>query len=419
MFGLLLRDPAIARVTAARFIARLGGEAAFFIGVWGLAAYTFEATAAQIAVLMAVLAITSMVGASVSGVLVDRFGPRAVLVGAQVFYVPIAIAITFVGTFPLLVGACALLGLATAPIMTATGSFAPYLSSGSGEGIDRINALIEGAGALSFILGPALGALVADAFSIQAVFYVDAALTTTGALIVLPVSTPPVATERHGATREIVEGLRVSYGLRSVRYYVLMGTLMWFSFGAFSALEPLFYRDVVKTGIETIGYMNSLFGLGIAVGAWLLTRLPARVTSARGLALGAALMGACATLYVGTSRLAVIAIGALVWGLVIGAVEPLLRTLLQTDAPEQYVGRVMGTAQFHRSAGEVVPLALAPGLAAVFGVQPVMIAGASLAAIVALLTFPHAASVDRSRRRSRQVGLAEALATDDPISPLT
>ena len=47
--------------------------------------------------------------------------------------------------------------------------------------------------------------------------------------------------------------------------------------------------------------------------------------------------------------------------------------------PEEYVGRVMGTAQVHRSAGEIVPLALAPGLAAAFGVQPVMIAGAVLA----------------------------------------
>lgn len=130
-------------------------------------------------------------------------------------------------------------------------------------------------------------------------------------------------------------------------------------------------------------------------------------------------MGACATLYVGTGQLRVIAIGALLWGLVIGATEPLLRTLMQTDAPEEYVGRVMGTAQVHRSAGEIVPLALAPGLAAAFGVQPVMIAGALLAGLLALLSFPHAVSIDRCRSEARSVRLDEAMATDDPISPLT
>jgi MFS family permease len=415
---MLLRNPAIARVTLARLIARMGGEAAFFIGVWGMAAYTFRATPVQIAQLMAVLAVSSMLGALIAGTLVDRFGPQRVLVGAQFVYVPIVIAVTFVSSLNGLIGMCALLGLSTAPIMTATSSFAPYLADET-DGIEGINALIEGAGALAFVLGPALGAIVATRFSLDAVFYVDAVCTTAGALLVLGVRTPPVSREKSNAFADLAAGMKVTYGLPSVRYYVLMGTLMWFSFGAFGALEPLFYRDVVKTGIATIGYMNSIFGLGIGMGAFLLTRLPAKATSARGLALGAALMGAGAALYVGTPNLRVIAAGALFWGAVIGATEPLLRTLMQSDAPPEYVGRVMGTAQVHRSAGEIVPLALAPGLAAAFGVQPVMIAGAVLAGLIALGTIPYAAKLDRGRRNARSVRLDEALASDDPISPLT
>ncbi len=417
---MLFRNNAIARVTTARFIARLGGEAAFFIGVWGMAAYTFRATPGQIAALMAVLAVSSMVGASVAGTLVDRFGPTRVLVGSQFFYVPVVLAITRVGSMDALIGMSVLLGLSTAPIMTATSSFAPYLANEPGQ-IESVNALLEGAGALSFVLGPALGAVVAKVLSIDAVFYVDALLTTTGALLVMSVKTPPpLGGVRRSPFREVVEGIRVSYGMRAVRYYVLMGTLMWFSFGAFGALEPLFYRDVVKTGVETIGYMNSLFGLGIAFGAWVLTRLPGRFTRARSLALGVALMGLCSALYVGTPRLVVIALGALVWGAVIGAVEPMLRTLMQLDTPEEYLGRVMGTAQVHRSAGELVPLALAPGLAAAFGVQPVMIAGSVIATVVALATLGHAASIDRAGHVARgPVRLDEALATDDPISPLS
>jgi hypothetical protein len=93
---------------------------------------------------------------------------------------------------------------------------------------------------------------------------------------------------------------------------------------------------------------------------------------------------------------------------------------MQLDTPEEYLGRVMGTAQVHRSGGEILPLALAPGLAAAFGVQPVMIGGAVLAAVVAFATLPHAASIDRSGHTARgPVRLDEALATDDPLSPLT
>lgn len=417
---MLLRDGTIARVAGARLIARMGGEAAFFVGMWGLAAYTFAATPGQIAAMMAVLAVSSMLGATMAGSLVDRFGPRTVLIGSQFFYVPVVLAITFVTSMDSLILMSALLGVTTAPMMTATGSFAPYLVSDP-EKIEGVNALLEGSGALAFVLGPALGALIAKVISIDAVFYIDALLTTTGALLVLPVRTPPFAAgARRSAFREVVDGIRVSYSLRGVRYYVLMGTVMWFSFGAFGALEPLFYRDVVKTGIETIGYVNSLFGLGIALGAWVLTRLPSRVMSARSLAVGVALMGFCSTLYVGTADLRVIALGAFLWGAVIGAVEPMLRTLMQLDSPEEYLGRVMGTAQVHRSAGEIVPLAMAPGLAAAFGVQPVMIAGSVIAAIIALATLGHASSIDREGHAYRgPVRLDEALATDDPISPLS
>lgn len=413
-------DRRIALVTIARFVARLGGEAAFFVGVWGMAAYRFDASAAKIALLMATLAISSMVGSAIAGVLVDRYGPRNVLVGAQLVYIPIVLAVTLVQSIEMLTLACSIFGLATAPIMTATGAFAPYLTQ-STEDMGRVNVLIEGAGALSFVLGPGLGAVFAKLWGIESVFYLDAAFTSLGVLLVLPVRTPAIsASERRHPLKELTSGLRIAYGIRPVRYYVLMGSLVWFSFGAFGALEPLFYRDVVKTGVETIGYMNSLFGIGIAVGAWLLTKLPARTTSARGLSLGVVLLGLGAMVYIGTTSLVVIGIGALLWGAVIGAVEPLLRTLMQLDAPEEYVGRVMGTAQLHRSAGELVPLAIAPGLAAVFGPQAVMIGGGILASLLAAGSWWHAASIDRAGHRERgPIRVDEAIMRDEPISPIT
>lgn len=415
-----LGNRSITLVTLARFVARLGGEAAFFIGVWGMAAYRFDATPSQIALLMGVLAVTSMIGSAFSGLLIDRYGPRNVLVGSQLVYVPIVLAVTRVNTMEGLIFACALFGISTAPIMTATGAFAPYLAEDR-DGIERVNAYIETAGALSFVLGPAAGAVCARLYGIESVFYLDAIMTTLGVLLILPVATPPFARfEQRHPFAEMTDGLRVAYGLAPVRYYLLMGTLVWFSFGAFGALEPLFYRDVVKTGVEMIGYMNSAFGVGIAIGAWLLTRLPSNVTSARGLAYAVALVGLGAVGYVGTTNLVIIATGALVWGVFIGVVSPLLRTLMQLDAPEEYVGRVQGAAQVHRSAGEIVPLAVAPALAAAFGVQAVMIGGGLLATVFALGSLAHARRIDRSvARLPGRVRFDHGVTTDDPISPIT
>jgi len=197
------------------------------------------------------------------------------------------------------------------------------------------------------------------------------------------------------AFAEFKDGLKMSYSTPSLRYFILTGTAIWFGFGAFSALEPLFYRDVVGVGVEWIGWMNSAFGVGLVTGSLMLPRLPSGLRSARGLAVMAALTGAGSILYVGSTNLKLIAVGAIAWGLLIGATEPLLRTLIHVASPHEYVGRIVGTAQYHRNAGELVPLAIAPTLAVMFGVQPTLIAGGLLVTVIALLSLPIAARVDR------------------------
>ena len=109
----------------------------------------------------------------------------------------------------------------------------------------------------------------------------------------------------------------------------------------------------------------------------------------------AALTGMGAVLYVGSTDLKLIAAGAVAWGLVIGATEPLMRTLIHVASPHEYVGRIVGTAQYHRNAGELVPLAVAPTLAVLFGVQATLIGGGILVTLITLASFPIAARIDR------------------------
>jgi hypothetical protein len=204
---------------------------------------------------------------------------------------------------------------------------------------------------------------------------------------------------------DFTAGLKLAYSTRSLRYFILLGTAVWFGFGAFQALESLFYRDVVGVGVEWLGWMNTAFGVGLVGGAALLPRLPQKFISARGLTMFTFFTGLGTMLYVGSTDLRLIAAGALVWGLFIGALEPLHRTLLHLDSPHEYVGRIVGTAQWHRSAGELVPLAFVPALAVLLGIQQTLIAGGIIVAVAAVVGFRTAASIDRTRPAS---GLAEA-----------
>ena len=415
-----MKNKDLLRVAAARFISRAGGEAAFFIGIWGKAAYDFHGTPAQIALLMGTLSIASIVGTVLSGVLVDRYGARRVLMVAEAFFVPITLAFIFPsGMFQLTVLA-GLLGFFGAPVMTAAASFAPFIADADTP-IETVNAWIEGASSSSFVIGPGIGALLVSTIGMNAIWVFDALTSLVAVVLVWRVTLRPVERaaprERSRPFAELREGLRYTYSHRSLRYAVLLGTATWLGFGAFSALEPLFYRDVLHTGVATIGWVNTLFGIGMVAGAWLFTRLPSRFTSARGLAFTCSAVGLGALAYVGTRLLPVVALGAIAWGVMIGVADVLLRTLIQSSSPDHLVGRIAGASQMHRQAGELLPLAFAPVLAAAFGVQAVLVGGGLVLSVIALLTLWEARAVDRLPvlRATRAVG--RLLATDEPLSP--
>jgi len=418
--GGAVKNRDLLRVAAARFISRAGGEAAFFVGIWGKAAFEFQATPAELAVLMAALSVSSIVGTVLSGVLVDHYDARRVLVVAEAFFVPVALAFMLPGGMAQLTMLCALLGFFGAPVMTAAASFAPFIADET-TSIAQVNAWIEGASSSSFVIGPAIGAVLYSVVGLNAIWAFDALTSLVAAFLVWRVTLRPAErVEPRGRSHpfaELREGLRYTYTHRALRYPILLGTAIWLGFGAFGALEPLYYRDVLHTGVVTLGWMNTLFGAGLVAGAWLYSLLPARVGSAKGLALVSAVVGLGALMYVGTNLLVVAAVGLTVWGIVIGVADVLLRTLIQGSSPDELVGRIAGASQMHRQAGELLPLAVAPMLAAAFGVQAVLIGGSLVLTVIAVLTFSEARAVDRLPRL-RPTGVAGLLtANDEPVSP--
>lgn len=424
----MFRDRNLMFVVLARLVSRLGGTAAFFVGTWGMAAYVFGATPGQLAFMSACAGLAGIVGSASAGVLIDRFGPRRVMMGAELLTIPVVVTLAFTTSWPLFVGLVALFAAVGIPTFTAGEAFPPYLVADGERDLETVNAYVEGAGSVGFVLGPAVGALVAKQWGPDAVFLVMAAgsVIAAAAAWFVRIDESPKEHITGNAWSEFTDGIRVAYSIRSVRYIILMGSVMWFGFGFFSALEPLFYRDAVGVGVEWIGWMNTVYGVGLVTGSALLPRAPKRVLSATGLALTIVAVGIGTLAYVGTTELRTIAIGAAIWGTLTGFAGPLLRTLLQFDAPPEFLGRIMGTSQNHRSAGELLPLAFAPALAAAFGVQAVLIGAGIAVAALAALSIPVARSIDagaRARVLPRPVpgtlndefeGAAKAIA-EDPV----
>lgn len=390
-------DRDVRGVVLARFISRVGGEAAFFVGIWGKAAFELDATPGELATVMAALGIASLIGASVAGVLVDRFDPRRVVLFGEILFIPVAISLVFAESIGTLAMGTFLLGLVGTPVYTAVASFAPFLTADEDK-LAKINGQIEGASWTAFVVGPAIGALIAGSASVDAIFVLDAITSGVGALLILPVKPRRLAEAPTGrGWQELRAGFRHAYAHRRLRFYILLGSSVWLLFGTFSALEPLFYRDVLGVEVETLGWVNSIFGLGLIGGTMLASRLPSRLRSARSLTLLVGLNAVGVLAYVGTDILLVVIFAAPLWGLIIGMMAPLHRTMIQINSPDDMVGRIMGVNHVHSEVGHLIPLAIAPSVAALLGVQSTLIVSGLLVAVAAAGFWPAAARLDRTR----------------------
>jgi MFS transporter, DHA3 family, macrolide efflux protein len=391
-------DRDVRRVVLARFISRTGGEAAFFVGIWGKAAFEMQATASEVAAVMGALGVASLIGSAVAGVLVDRFDPRRVLIVGEILFIPVALAMSIPETIPGFVVSTFLLGLVGMPVYTAISAFGPFLTDDP-ERLARINGYIEGASWAAFVVGPALGAIITTSVGLDGIFVLDAATSAVAALIVIPVSVRQMARQerKREGFRELREGFSYAYGHRRLRFYILLGSSVWVLFGTFSTLEPLFYRDILEVQPETLGWVNSIFGLGLVGGTVIASRLPAKYRNARSLVLIVALNSVGVLAYVGTDQLRVVVIAGVFWGLLIGIMAPLLRTLIQLNSPEDLMGRITGVTQVHSEVGHLLPLAIAPVVAGMLGVQRTLIYAGLALALFALLFLPTANRLDRTR----------------------
>ena len=389
------RQPDFRRITLARLISRIGGEAAFFVGIWGRAAYEFDATPAQLALLMGVLGVCAMAGSAVGGVLVDRFGPRKVMLVGEALFAPATLTLILPTSMPQMTLAVALAGFVTMTGYTAVAAFPPFLARNAAE-LVRINSMVEIAGTAGFVIGPALGGVLVATVGIDWIFVLDAVTSLIAAGFAARITLRPTAVEEreHTALRELADGLRFAWHMPALRFALGLGMVTWLSFGAFSALEPLFFRDVLGTGPEALGWVNTVFGVGLVAGAALVNRLPQRHVHARTATLLTAAGGLGAILYTGSDQLRVVFVAAVVWGTILGALFPVLRTLVQTVTPAHMQGRSAGIMEISHNVGELTPLLAMPALAAAFGVQQVLIGSGVLLLVAASALLPVARRLD-------------------------
>ncbi len=393
------------RLVAMRFLIYTGFQTSYFIGVIGTLTYADGASVVATSLAVLFMNVFVILGSFAGGAALDAWGPRRHFLLSIVGTLATGAAIIVFGdaTGTILAGAV-LLGFVMGFAQPIATSYPAYLTDDPVE-LKDINSAITMFSNVSIIVGPTLGGFAAAASSSRAVF-VLMMLFTVLAFIAGWGFKPRAG---HAGADSAEEGERASQSpdpstsaratfatsIKTVFTNSVLALLFCiiflsnFGYGAFDPLESFFYRDVLHVGVEWMGWLSSACGVGAVLGAILALRMPPRLVSLKTLLVALMSVGLGSLLYVGTPYVGVALIGQIALGVAWGVVNPLHNTIVQTTTPLEQLGRVNSVMGFGNMFAGVAPLAIAPWLAATFGVQQTLVGAGLVVTTVpaALLLF--------------------------------
>lgn len=407
-------------LVAMRFLIYTGFQTSYFIGVIGTLTYADDASVVATSLAVLFMNVFVILGSFAGGAALDAWGPRRHFLLSIVGTLATGAAILIFGsaTGIVLLGAV-LLGFVMGFAQPIATSYPAYLTDDPVE-LKDINSAIAMFSNVSIIVGPTLGGFVAAATSSRAVF-VLMILFTALALIAGWGFRPQASHvagdadadsveegERAGQSPDPNTSSRVTFAtsIKTVFTNSVLALLFCiiflsnFGYGAFDPLESFFYRDVLHVGVEWMGWLSSASGVGAVMGAVVALRLPPHLVNLKTLLVALMSVGLGSLLYVGTPYVGVALVGQIALGVAWGVVNPLHNTIVQTTAPLEQLGRINSVMGFGNMFAGVVPLAIAPWLAATFGVQQTLVgAGMVVTAVPAALLLFGRRHFDRAARQ--------------------
>ncbi|MFU8851737.1 MFS transporter [Micromonospora sp. SL1-18] len=232
--------------------------------------------------------------APLTGRLADRVDSRLLLVVTGFAQAAACLALAYAGHPALVIALVALLAAGLAVTQPVLAALVPTMVRA--EDFPRAGALVQTAGTLGALAGPALAGLLVGGFGARVPLLVDAAsylaLVAAGLLI---------RTRRGGRRTGSAAGVAATPSpgwqlRRDPLLVVMVGSLaaVVAAVGAINVVEVFFIRETLHSSTTVYGLVTGSWTLGIVVGGWIFAQVARRLTD-DGALLGAglALLGGC------------------------------------------------------------------------------------------------------------------------------
>lgn len=353
----LLGNPSFRNLWAAGLLSATGSE----ISRLGLILYFVDVrnSVFDVALLVALKTLPGALAAPATGVLVDRFSKRTMMIASDLARMAFVAAILIRPSASTIYVMAALDSVATAIFEPARSSAIPLVVGRSG--VQQANGIQESTANLTMIVGPIIGAELFFAAGLAAVLIVDALSYLVSALLVarMTISERRQRTLARSIVAEMSEGWRYCVDNKLVLHLTALLFVSMLCGGIWLPLAPFFIRDFLGGSERVLGWQFGAFGVGGVVGGLLVPRLFEWVKS--GLLLVLALLAEAGQfiIYAVVQDVGASILILFCWGMTVSVVAVASYSILQLTVNEQFLGRVFSMVKQSQSLAMLVAVALA------------------------------------------------------------
>jgi MFS family permease len=389
-----------------------GGQVVSSFGDWlyvlalGILAYEITGSATVVAVLTFARLLPYAVLLPFSGMLADRGNRKVLMILADLGRGACMLGLLFAGSEETLWIAYPLVFLAT----VFSSLFQPAMNSvlpaivGDEEKLVEANSIWSQMDSVSFVLGPALGGVLALLGAPELAFVINGATFLVSAATLLFVRIPPrevpetaEGDEEEGWLSETLAGFRFLFreneGVLAALTVAFVG--LTFTGGGIWTLILVLSDEAFGLGTEGSGFLNSVYGVGGVVGGLAAGYLASKVR------LGPAVIwsigaGAVVFICLGISPAGVL---PFVIMFVVGILDIMVdvngTTIIQTGTPEELLGRVFGAFDGVLILAMLAGALIVGPLIDLLGARTTTVVFAVVALVIFLLCLPRLRKLDR------------------------
>lgn len=389
------------------------GQAVSSFGDWlyilalGILAYEITGSATVVAVLTFARLLPYAVLLPLSGLLADRGNRKVLMIAADIGRGLCMLGLLFVGSERTLWIAYPLVFLAT----VFSSLFKPAMSSvlpvlvGDEENLVKANSIWSQMDAVSFVLGPALGGVLAILGEPQLAFLINGLTFIVSAVTLLFIHIPPReaseekegSEEEEGWLSETLAGFRFLFRENEGVLAALTISFVSLTFvgGGIWTLILVLSEESFGLGTEGSGFLNSVYGVGGILGGLAAGYLAAKIR------LGPAVIWSTAATSVVFLLLGLSPAGVLPFVIlfVVGVLDIMVdvngTTIIQTGTPEELLGRVFGAFESVLILAMLIGALVVGPLIEALGPRATTVAFAAVGLVIFAACLPRLSKLER------------------------